>query len=150
MSNDMDSSDDDCLFHFRKMHHQQRNENDAKKYKIGEEVPRLTRLLMWIPFVQSTISCWRTTISARIQSTLLHISGGASGCIAPYLKRFLKIWLRRIHTTEERCLGSGQFFAASKVNLSTSNVGLWNFSRSAGWPHKNGWINSTPQPKSVL
>ena len=27
----MDSSDDDCLYHFRKMHHQQRSENDAKK-----------------------------------------------------------------------------------------------------------------------
>ena len=31
MSNDSNTSDDDCLYHFRKMHRKQRNENDAKK-----------------------------------------------------------------------------------------------------------------------
>ena len=47
MSNDSNTSDDDCLYHFRKMHRKQRNENDAsqRKDKIGEEVPRLASLL---------------------------------------------------------------------------------------------------------
>ena len=44
MSNDTeDSSDDDCFYHFRKIHRQQRSENDAKKKQnrgegVGENI----------------------------------------------------------------------------------------------------------------
>ena len=42
MSNDSDSLDDDRLYHFRKIHLQQRSENDAKK-RQGYEGESLSR-----------------------------------------------------------------------------------------------------------
>ena len=99
-----DSSDDDHLYQFCKMHCQQRNENDAKKRQSRGGVPRLARLLTtWIVFVhQSTTGHWRMTTLETIRATLLHISGCASGCVVPYLKRFLKIWLKLIRTFNRR------------------------------------------------
>ena len=43
----MDSSDDDCLYHFRKMHRQQRRENDEKKIQNrggGSKVGKATNM----------------------------------------------------------------------------------------------------------
>ena len=47
MSNDTDSSDDDRLYHFRKMHRQQRRENDEKKIQNrggGSKVGKATNV----------------------------------------------------------------------------------------------------------
>ena len=48
MINDIeDSSDDDCLYHFRKMHRQQRSENDAQKRQSrggGSKVGKATNV----------------------------------------------------------------------------------------------------------
>ena len=83
MSNDSNTSDDDCLYHFRKMHRQQRSENDAQKRQSrggGSKVGKAT----------TNMSRFRAEYDKLLKrSTLMHISGGTLGCVVPYLKRFV-------------------------------------------------------------
>ena len=97
MSNDSDSSDDDCLYHFHKMHRHQRSENYAKKRQSrggGSKVGKATT---------TNVNRFRAEYDKLLKrSTLMHISGGTLGCVVPYLKRFFEIWLRLIHTFNRR------------------------------------------------
>jgi hypothetical protein len=134
MINDIeDSSDDDCLYHFRKMHRQQRSENDAKKIQNRGEGSKVGKA--------TNVNRFRAEYDKLLKDNYF----GENLIYSPahfrrrfpmsrsYLKRFLKIWLMRIHTLNRRKMPwVWSVFAASKVNLSTSNVGLQNFGRSAG------------------
>ena len=135
MSNDTDSSDDDRLYHFRKMHRQQTSENDAKKIENrrgGSKVGKATN-----------VNRFRAEYDKLSKDDYF----GENPIYSPahFRRRF---WMHHslfekiledlveanpyFEQKKDALLGSGRFFATSKVNLSASNVGLPNFGRSAG------------------
>jgi hypothetical protein len=163
MSNYSDSSDHDLLYHIRNFFHlimisstisarciiykevktmQRKKENRGGSSKVGKATTSMRESLLrrvW------QASCWRRTISARTQSTL-HPA---------HFRRWFRMHRSLFEKTledlveanpwfeqkKDALLESGRFFAASIVNLSASNVGLWNFGGSAWWTHQNGWID---------
>ena len=99
-----------------------------------------------IIFGQTTMtSFWKSIISVKTWFTLWQFSGGASWCNGHCLRRFLMIWLLRIHifSDEGRLPLVCWDFRQPKTYLGSSHVSLCNIGGSVGQFNKNGRVNNT-------